>query len=53
MVRQEPFDIVLMDIHMPEMDELEALRRIREMPDGKADIPVVALTLNAIKGDRE
>ncbi len=49
------FDLVLMDCHMPEMDGFEACRRIRELEAaaGKVRIPIVALTANAIKGDRE
>ncbi len=48
------FDVVLMDCQMPEMDGLEATRRLRErQSDGRSRTPVVAMTANAMEGDRE
>ena len=50
-----PFDRVLMDLHMPGMDGLEAARRIRAMEaeDGAPRTPIIALTANAAAEDRE
>ena len=48
----EPPDLVLMDLQLPGIDGLEALRRLREGPR-TADIPVVAVTAQAMKDDRE
>ena len=54
MVEKNKYDLVLMDIQMPEMDGIEATRAIRQLGDPvKAAIPIVALTANALKGDSE
>ena len=50
---ETPFDLILMDVHMPEMDGLEATRRIRYGDSGKAPrtIPIIGLTASAGKQD--
>ncbi|MGB0806238.1 MAG: response regulator [Salibacteraceae bacterium] len=50
-ITQRNYHLVLMDMQMPEMDGLEATRKIRK--DLNLDTPIIALTANAIKGERE
>src|SRR6185295_16160712 len=53
-LEQEEFDVVLMDVQMPEMDGLAATAAIRAEEQGTdRHLPIVALTAHAMKGDRE
>src|SRR5690606_31487793 len=52
-LRRQPYDLVLMDVQMPEMDGLTATRRLREEFPPERQPRVVAMTANAMQGDRE
>ncbi len=50
---RDEFDLVLLDVHMPVMDGVETIRRIREATSPWRSLPVIALTADAMAGDRE
>ncbi len=53
-MQKEKFDVVLMDVQMPEMDGIEATKMIRKLEQTSGShVPIVAMTAHAMKGDRE
>jgi DNA-binding response OmpR family regulator len=53
MLAAERVDLVLLDIHMPVLDGIQTLKRIRSSSEPWRDVPVIALTADAMSGDRE
>ena len=52
-LEHQSFDLVLMDIHMPIMDGIESFRQLRASSGKNSTIPVIALTADAMRGDKE
>lgn len=52
-LRSGAFDLVVMDVHMPIMDGIETVRRLREGQAGRSDMPVIALTADVAAGEAE
>jgi two-component system sensor histidine kinase/response regulator len=52
-LNRKSYDLILMDVQMPEMDGFEATKAIRQRKDERRNIPILAMTAHAMKGDRE
>ena len=51
LLRKRTYDLVLMDVHMPELDGLETTRRIRSLNDEVSKVPVIAMTASVLESD--
>jgi PAS domain S-box-containing protein len=52
-MRRDDYDVVLMDVHMPELDGVQATAQIRALGGAKSQVPIIALTADALTGARE
>ena len=52
-VRRMEYDVILMDVQMPELDGVQATKQIRALPPPKCDVPIIALTAHAMAGAKE
>jgi signal transduction histidine kinase/DNA-binding response OmpR family regulator len=52
-VRRSDFDVILMDVQMPDLDGVQATRQIRALPEPKCAIPIIAMTANAMSGAKD
>lgn len=52
-IKKACFDVVLMDIQMPKLNGVDATKEIRAMDGEAANVPIIAVTANAMRGDRE
>ena len=52
-IERKPYDVILMDIQMPDMDGLDATRHIREQKEMEMQPCIIAMTAYALEGDRE
>jgi two-component system cell cycle response regulator DivK len=52
MARAAPYDLILMDMSLPEVDGWDATRQLREAPETQS-VPIIALTAHAMSGDRD
>jgi len=52
-LRNVPYELVLMDVQMPDMDGIEATRKVRQSISVNAKIPIIGVTAHALQGDKE